>query len=106
MMLAVEARTNQIKRERKLEAVRRIRAKPGVDVDVSVKLPRKDHAWMKDLTRALLDRWKDGAWRYGRAIDVPGGAHDMSIADHTERLVTMKDGLIESNGDLSGRRVG
>ncbi len=32
--------------------------------------------------------------------------HDMSIAEHTERLVTMKDGLIESNGDLSGRRVG
>jgi hypothetical protein len=78
LIMAIEARTNQIKRERKLEAGRRIRAKPGQEVDVRVKLPRKDFIWVKDLTKALLGRWKDGGWRYGRAAAVKGGTHDMS----------------------------
>ncbi len=67
-----------MKRERKLEAVRRLRAKPGAEVDVRIKLPRQDLAWMRDLTKALLSKWEDGAWRYGLARKVTGGPHDMS----------------------------
>jgi hypothetical protein len=78
LMLAVEARTNQVKRERKLEAIRRMQAKPGEKVDLDVKLPRRDLAWMKELADGLVQRWKDGAWRYGIGRSVPGGDRDMS----------------------------
>jgi hypothetical protein len=78
LMLALEAKTNQVKRDRKLEVMRRLRAKPGQPVDLTVKLPRADKAWMKSLTEALLQRWNDGGWRYGIDVEVPGGDKDMS----------------------------
>ena len=31
--------------------------------------------------------------------------HDKSIASHTTRMVRLKDGIVETNGDLSGRRL-
>jgi len=78
LILALEARTNQVKRERKLETVRRLRAKPGESVDLKIKLPGRDRAWMRDLTKALLARWEDGAWRYGLERKVQTGKHDLS----------------------------
>jgi len=78
LILALEARTNRVKRERKLESIRRMRAKPGEQVDLRIKLPGRDKAWMTSLTKALLQRWDNGAWRYGLPSKVSTGDHDMS----------------------------
>ncbi len=38
-------------------------------------------------------------WQSGKTVIVI--SHDVSIAEHAERIVRLKDGLIETNGDLS-----
>jgi putative ABC transport system ATP-binding protein len=47
---------------------------------------------------AIVDLFKE-LWQSGKTIVVI--THDKSIAEQTERIVRLKDGLIEANGNLS-----
>ena len=78
LMLAIEARTNQTKREARREAILRLRAKPGADVSVKVELPKDDREWMQELADALVEKRRAHAWRYGLSRMVAGGEFDMS----------------------------
>ncbi len=66
MILAIEARHNQTKRERKREAAAELATKPGKRPDLRVKLPKADAAWMRKLVEALEDRHMKPGWRYFR----------------------------------------
>lgn len=74
-MLAVEARANPYKRDRKRDFDL---ARAGVK-SKKVKLRAADQAWMEELTKKLLASERGGGWRYAPAIRNPQGiAQDMS----------------------------
>lgn len=80
MVLAVEARYDQVKREAKRDAAKGLKADPGSRPSVAVKLPKADAALMVKLVDALNDRFNEGGWRYFRPMGAKafGAKQDMS----------------------------
>ena len=75
LMLAIEARANPYKRDRKREAdLKKAHAKSN-----QVKLGGADRKWMRSLLKKLEDRETEGGFRYGGGIPHPHGfARDIS----------------------------
>ena len=87
LLLALEAKSDPWKREKDREKDAKSRLKKGQKLDLGIKPPPEDAAWMKKLVGEL--QWRrspKGAWRYGQ-IDprapkdlyvMPGADTDMS----------------------------
>ncbi len=70
LILALEAKYNRFKRERKRERILRLGAKRGRKVDLTVKITGPDGVWMTDLVKHLLKKHNDRkGWRYGMGGD-------------------------------------
>jgi hypothetical protein len=71
-ILALEARSNPHKREKEREREARFHLKKGEKLDMGVRLPPEDRAWMEDLVATMERRRGDHpAWRYN--IEQGGG---------------------------------
>lgn len=85
LMLAIEAKSDPWKRLKDRERDAKSRLKKGQKLDLGVKLPPEDAAWMKLLAAELVRRRSPkGGWRYGMAsrggpiAPEPGANSDMS----------------------------
>jgi hypothetical protein len=82
-LLALEAKYDPVKRERRREADQALRAAPGKRPDLRVKPSDEDKASIRALVQGLDERFNEGGWRYFK----PG--HPMAGAKRDQSATAM-----------------
>jgi hypothetical protein len=83
-LLAIEAKYDPVKREHRREAEQALRA-PGKRPNLRVTPSPEDTAWVRELVKALEDRFNEGGWRY----DLPKDATDGALRDQSATAMSL-----------------